>query len=100
MRSHNKIGMEKMNLVSSVLPCYNCKKLCKQRWNLKGHMILKHTKVAWELELTSELACLTISYGFNKDWRGSSSWFRSNSRSMGDSALHGRTSHPLVRDLA
>ena len=27
--------------------------------------------------------CMPISYGFDKDWRGSSSWFRSNSTSMG-----------------
>ena len=46
MRIQNKNGMEKMNPVPSVLPCNNCKKLCERGWNLKGHTILKHMKVA------------------------------------------------------
>ena len=99
MRSHNKIGMEKMNPVSSVLPCNNCKKLCKRRWNLKGHMILKHTKVALGAGADFR-TCMPIFYGFDKDWKGLSSGFRSNSRSRGCSALHGWTSRPLVRDSA
>ena len=67
MRSHNKIGREKMNQVPHVLPCNYCKKLCKRRWNLKGHTILKQTKVAlgpraaWDGSLVRERVSGTCS---------------------------------------
>ena len=46
IRIHNKIGMLKMNPVSSGFSCNNCKNVCEWGWNLEGHTILKHMEVA------------------------------------------------------